>query len=149
MLHALHENNLPFINDGREAPVQEIPTTVSLLVIVCVPLLTVVASLLSPKGKALRALQNAERFAFRYTKLDQDATDAERRRAEELMDRWTQAAQTVSEKHREELLEHNDKYSRVIRTAHETRLADARHKGFRAPVSEAAVDGSGRAPDSA
>lgn len=149
VLHALHENNLPFVNDGQEVPVQEIPTTVSLLVIVCVLLLTVVASLLSPKGKALRALQNAERFAFRYTKLDQDATDAERRRAEELMDRWTQAAQTVSEKHREELLEHKDKYSRVIRTAHETRLADAQHKGVRAPVSEAVVNGSGRAPDSA
>lgn len=144
VLHALHENNLPFINDGQDVPVQEIPTTVSLLVIVCVLILTVVASLLSPKGKALRALQNAERFAFRYTKLDQDATDAERRRAEELMDRWTQAAETVSQKYREELIEHKDKYSRVIRTAHETRLADAQRKGVRAPVSESVVREGGR-----
>src|SRR5699024_10957712 len=41
VLHALHENNLPFINDGENVPVAEIPTTVSLGVIVVILAITV------------------------------------------------------------------------------------------------------------
>ena len=33
LIHALHENNLPFINGGENVPVAEIPTTLSLLVV--------------------------------------------------------------------------------------------------------------------
>lgn len=56
VLHALHENNLPFINGGQGVPVFQISTELSLLVICGVLVVTVVASLLSPKGKAKKAL---------------------------------------------------------------------------------------------
>ena len=50
ILHALHENNVPFINGGEPVTVVEISTAVSLGVIVGVLLVTVVASLLSPRA---------------------------------------------------------------------------------------------------
>ncbi|MGV0790440.1 TerC family protein [Mycolicibacterium sp. XJ1819] len=45
LLHALHENELPFINGGRNVPVPEIPTLLSLGVIVGTLILTTAASL--------------------------------------------------------------------------------------------------------
>jgi tellurite resistance protein TerC len=45
VLHALHENELPFINGGNGVPVPEIPTLWSLAVIVLTLFLTMVASL--------------------------------------------------------------------------------------------------------
>jgi tellurite resistance protein TerC len=52
VLHALHENALPFVNGGQPVPVYEISTGLSLAVIVGVLAVTVVASLVSPAGKA-------------------------------------------------------------------------------------------------
>ena len=52
VLHALHENNLPFVNGGQPVGVYEISTGVSLAVIVGVLVVTVVASLVSPAGRA-------------------------------------------------------------------------------------------------
>jgi len=45
LLHALHENELPFINGGEHVPVPEIPTLLSLGVIVVTLVITTVASL--------------------------------------------------------------------------------------------------------
>ena len=45
LLHALHENEVPFINGGEGVPVPEIPTLLSLAVIVLTLLVTMVASL--------------------------------------------------------------------------------------------------------
>jgi len=45
LLHALHENNLPFINGGEHLPVPEIPTWLSLAFIVVTLVVTAVASL--------------------------------------------------------------------------------------------------------
>jgi tellurite resistance protein TerC len=45
VLHALHENELPFINGGEHVPVPEIPTLASLGVIVVTLTITTVASL--------------------------------------------------------------------------------------------------------
>lgn len=47
ILHALHENRIPFINGGRPLHVPEISTNVSLLVILAVLAVTVVTSLVS------------------------------------------------------------------------------------------------------
>jgi tellurite resistance protein TerC len=52
VLHALHENSLPFVNGGQPVPVYEISTGVSLTVILAVLAVTVVASLVSPAGRA-------------------------------------------------------------------------------------------------
>ncbi|QZT62420.1 TerC family protein [Mycolicibacterium austroafricanum] len=45
VLHALHENEVPFINGGEHVPVPEIPTLLSLGVIVVTLILTTIASL--------------------------------------------------------------------------------------------------------
>ena len=78
ILHALHENNLPFINGGEPVDVVEISTGLSLSVIVGLLVITIVASLLSPKGKAQTAISNARRYANRYLDLDYE-TDADLR----------------------------------------------------------------------
>jgi len=49
LLHALHENELPFINGGEGLNVPEIPTLFSLAVIVLTLLLTMVASLIKTR----------------------------------------------------------------------------------------------------
>jgi tellurite resistance protein TerC len=46
VLHALHENSLPFINGGEPVPVPEIGIAVSLSVIVGVLVITTIASLI-------------------------------------------------------------------------------------------------------
>ena len=49
LLHALHENNLPFINSGENVSVPEVSTWASLAVIVIVLVVTVLASWLKIK----------------------------------------------------------------------------------------------------
>ncbi|MGN0102475.1 MAG: TerC family protein [Dietzia sp.] len=73
VLHALHENNLPFINGGEHVDVVEVPTLLSLGVIVAVLMVTIVASLVSPAGKALTVLGNLKRHSHEY--LNKDFTD--------------------------------------------------------------------------
>src|SRR4051794_12995830 len=80
ILHALHENNLPFINDGQPVPVIEISTGVSLTVILGVLLVTVAASLLSPAGRAQNAITNARHHATSYLDTEYTADPAERER---------------------------------------------------------------------
>jgi len=51
ILHALHVNELPFINGGDPVPVPEVTTGLSLIVIMGILVITIAASLLSPKGR--------------------------------------------------------------------------------------------------
>lgn len=51
VLHALHENTLPFINGGMPVPVPEIDTGAALLTIILILTVTVIASLLHPARK--------------------------------------------------------------------------------------------------
>ncbi|MGB3858004.1 MAG: TerC/Alx family metal homeostasis membrane protein [Ornithinimicrobium sp.] len=80
ILHALHENNVAFINDGEPIPVTEISTSVSLSVILGVLVITVLASLYSPAGKARTAIGNARRHASAYldSEYTQDHDERER-----------------------------------------------------------------------
>ena len=73
ILHALHENTLPFINGGEHVDVVEVPTFLSLGIIVGVLVVTIVASLVSPAGKALTVLGNLKRHSHEY--LNKDFTD--------------------------------------------------------------------------
>jgi tellurite resistance protein TerC len=60
VLHALHENNLPFINDGEPLEgVPEVPILLSLVVIVSTLTVTTVASLLKSRRDARRAGRTA------------------------------------------------------------------------------------------
>ncbi|TDB97275.1 TerC family protein [Nonomuraea longispora] len=72
ILHALHENNVPFVNDGEPVPVVEIGTGVSLLVIIGVLIVTVVASLVSGRGRAQNAVSAARRHAQEYLEVERD-----------------------------------------------------------------------------
>ncbi|MER7365504.1 TerC family protein [Nonomuraea wenchangensis] len=78
IMHALHENNVPFINDGEPVPVAEISTGLSLTVIISVLLVTVVASLASAKGRAQSTVSAARRYAQEYLEVEHDP----KRRAE-------------------------------------------------------------------
>ncbi|MFC0450894.1 TerC family protein [Rhodococcus jostii] len=80
ILHALHENNLPFVNDGEPVNVIEISTFVSLGVIIGILVITVIASLTSKKGRAQSAIAGARRHAINYLDLDYTADKAERER---------------------------------------------------------------------
>ena len=80
ILHALHENNVPFINDGEPVPVVEISTGLSLGVILGVLVVTVAASMLSPAGKAQNAIAGARRHATSYLDSEYTKDPAERER---------------------------------------------------------------------
>jgi tellurite resistance protein TerC len=81
VLHALHENNVPFINDGQPVKVIEISTAQSLAVIVGILAFTVGASLLSPKGKARTAVSRLRRSLAQWQDLDAAGAPAAQRDA--------------------------------------------------------------------
>jgi len=80
ILHALHENNVPFINDGEHVKVVEISTGLSLSVILGVLLVTVAASVFSRAGRAQNAISNARRHAAGYLDAEYTADPQERER---------------------------------------------------------------------
>jgi tellurite resistance protein TerC len=73
-LHALHKNNLPFINDGQPVDVTEITTGASLLVILGVLGVTVALSLLSGRGRAQNQAATFRRRAAAYLEVEADPT---------------------------------------------------------------------------
>ncbi|WP_433370093.1 TerC family protein [Actinoplanes sp. CA-142083] len=72
ILHAMHENNVPFINDGEPIHAAEISTGLSLAIIVSILLITVVVSLLSPKGRAQTYVATARRHATEFLDIETD-----------------------------------------------------------------------------
>ena len=72
ILHALHENNVPFINEGQPVNVVEISTGLSLAVIIGVLVVTVITSLISPKGRAQNLVSAARRHATEYLMCETD-----------------------------------------------------------------------------
>ena len=76
ILHALHENNVPIINDGNPVSVIEVTTGQSLIVICVILVITVVASLMSQKGKILTVISSVRRHARQYLDMDYEADPA-------------------------------------------------------------------------
>lgn len=76
ILHALHENNLPFVNDGAPVRVIEISTGLSLVVIILILAVTVAVSLLSAKGKAKSAVSTLRRNLAEYLGTDESVDAA-------------------------------------------------------------------------
>jgi tellurite resistance protein TerC len=72
VLHAMHENNVPFINDGEPIHTAEISTGLSLGLIVGILTITVIASLVSPKGRARTHVALARRYAKEYLDIETD-----------------------------------------------------------------------------
>lgn len=98
ILHAMHENNLPFVNGGEPVEVVEVSTPLSLSVIVGVLLVTVVLSVISPAGRAQNALNTAKRHATEYLDLEYTADPAERERIfAELVDEEAELRRTAAD----------------------------------------------------
>ncbi|MEU4206392.1 TerC family protein [Rothia terrae] len=114
ILHALHENTLPFINDGQPVHVVEVTIGVSLAVIVGVLIITVLASLLSPKGKALAAIQKTQRLSEQYLNLPDNASTEERQKIQDKLDAATAKSRNVPQKYRDELIESEAEYQDLV-----------------------------------
>lgn len=125
VLHALHENNLWFINGGQHVEVFEITTGLSLTVIIGVLLVTIVASLYSKAGKAHAAVNNARRHAESYLDLGYTADVAERERVyRELVDEERDIAQMD--------VKYRDKVKDIEAIRAKVAEAHARHAEFTA-----------------
>ncbi|MEP6630511.1 MAG: TerC family protein [Lapillicoccus sp.] len=116
VLHALHENNVPFINDGKPVGVVEISTGLSLSVILGVLVITVVASLVSRRGRAQQAVSSLRHHVEHYLDIDYEV-DREIRAAgyQRMLDEETRVRALP------------EKYRRYIRQEHEllARLQEA------------------------
>jgi tellurite resistance protein TerC len=119
ILHALHENNVPFINDGRPVQVVEISTGLSLSVIVGVLVITIAGSLLSPKGKAHTAISNARRSAVQYLDIDYTEDRDLRLACFEKMREQEQVLKTLPPKYKKEIKEGEQGLIALLRRAHE------------------------------
>ncbi|MGW0050963.1 TerC family protein [Nocardia cyriacigeorgica] len=117
ILHALHENNLPFINHGEPVHVGEISTGASLLVILLVLVVTVVVSVVSPRGRAQQAVANARRHATDYLDLGYTADQAERDRIFGLLRSEEQRLRALPEKYRRRIRQ-EDELMDLLRDAH-------------------------------
>src|SRR3954466_14042198 len=126
VLHALHENNVPFINDGEPVPVVEISTGLSLSVILGVLVVTVAASLLSEWGRAQNTIAAARRHAKEYVDVETDPA----RREELFAALCAEEAKlrTLPEKYRKRIRE-EEKLMTLLRSAHEAH--DAHEPGTR------------------
>ena len=114
ILHALHENNLPFINEGNPVPVYEVGIELSLSVIIGVLFVTVIASLYSPKGRALRVIQGSEKAAVDYLELPDDASEEERAKLAAKLRSYEEKLPKVSQKHRDELIDSESHFRGVL-----------------------------------
>ena len=118
MLHALHENTLPFINDGEHVAVVEIGIGTSLAVIIGVLVVTVLGSLYSPKGRALRTIQKTQNLTERYLALPADAPASERNGLAEEIAALQERFPRISETHKNELIESRAWFRSRLEAAH-------------------------------
>ncbi|MFJ6000727.1 TerC family protein [Arthrobacter sp. NPDC092385] len=117
ILHALHENNLPFINEGEHVNVVEISTGLSLSVILGVLVVTVLASVLSPKGKAKNAISGAKRHAAEYLDLNYETDIAEREKIFARLCAEEDDLRKLPEKYKR-LIRNETEFMAMIRKAH-------------------------------
>ncbi|WP_237206865.1 TerC family protein [Rothia nasimurium] len=126
LLHALHSNTLPFVNDGQPVHVVEVGIELSLAVIVGVLIITVLASLYSPKGRALATIQRVQTLSEKYLNLPADASEAERAEIQSKLDAEVAKSREIPQKYRDELIESENEYQDLVRrarTAHAERSA--------------------------
>lgn len=117
VLHALHENNLPFINDGQPVNVVEVSTGVSLSVILGVLVVTVLASIFSAKGKAKNAVSGAKRHATEYLDLTYETDMVERDNLFARMLREEDQIRRLPEKYKR-LVRNETEFMDLLRQAH-------------------------------
>ncbi|WP_040283791.1 TerC family protein [Tessaracoccus massiliensis] len=125
ILHALHENQLPFINGGDPVPVFEIGIAHSLIVIIVSLAVTVVASLLSPTGKIKTAVRNVERHAISYLHTEYHGSEADHEATYQDMLRAAERLKTLDQDKVTELMDETGTYE-AVQKAHALR-ASMRH----------------------
>jgi len=126
MLHALHKNNVWFINSGKPVPVAEVSSAVSLTVIVVILVITTVASLMSARGRAQNAIARARRHATEYLDQRYGLDPAEREQIfARLLNEECQIA-SLPKKYRA-LIRQEGELTELIRQAH--RAHDAHNPG--------------------
>ena len=126
LLHALHSNTLPFVNDGQPVHVVEVGIELSLAVIVGVLIITVLASLYSPKGRALATIQRVQTLSEKYLNLPADTSEAERAEIQRQLDEQVAKSREIPQKYRDDLIESESEYQDLVRrarTAHAERSA--------------------------
>ncbi|MEE2523283.1 TerC family protein [Pseudarthrobacter sp. J75] len=117
ILHALHENTLPFVNNGEHVDVVEVSTGVSLSVILGVLAVTVIASLFSTKGKAKNAVSAARMHAIDYLDLNYETNMAERDKIFARMCREEAQIRSLPEKYKR-LIRDETEFMDLLRRAH-------------------------------
>jgi len=120
ILHALHENNVAFINDGQPVNVVEISTGLSLSVILGVMVVTVVASLVSRRGRAQNTVSAARRHATQYLDAETDPSHREEIYRNLLVEE--EEMRKLPEKYRQRIRE-QEKLMALLRRAHEQHAA--------------------------
>jgi len=127
ILHALHENNVPFINGGEPVTVVEISTPVSLGVIVGVLLVTVVASLLSPRGRAQQAVSSLRHLAENYLDISYEEDQAVRAAGYQRLTEEERRVKALPEKYRRYIREEQKLLDLLARAhaVHDERVRDA------------------------
>ena len=128
ILHALHENNVPFINGGEPVEVVEISTGLSLSVIVGVLLVTIVASLLSPRGRAQQAVSSLRHLAENYLDLDYEEDEAVRAAGYQRLADEEKRVKALPEKYRRYIREEQKLLDLIARAhaVHDERVREAR-----------------------
>jgi tellurite resistance protein TerC len=118
VLHALHENTLPFLNNGEHVPVFEFSTGLSLIIIVGVLTVTVLMSLLSPSGRAHTVISDGKNQAKKYLRDDSGDDSAQRDAAyTRLVEREKEAA-ALPEKYQAKAAADEER-TNLIKEAHE------------------------------
>lgn len=132
ILHALHENNVPFINGGEPVDVVEVSIGLSLSVIIGVLAITIIASLVSPKGKAQTAVNNARHHAEQYLDLEYDSDQASRTRTYAKLTKEMAQISLLPAKYREDIKEQDELMELFIRAreVHDQRVADGNGTQF-------------------
>jgi tellurite resistance protein TerC len=118
VLHALHENALPFINGGEHVPVFEISTGLSLAVIIGVLAVTVIASLVSPAGRAHSAIALSKGSAKKYLTGDFSGKGETRDETYALVVAHERALGLLTPKHRARAAE-DEELQALLAEAHE------------------------------
>jgi tellurite resistance protein TerC len=122
ILHALAENNVPFVNGGRPVEVVEISTGLSLVVILGVLVVTVVASLTSRWGRAQNVICAARRHAREYLDVENDPVHREEIYAKLCAEETV--LKQLPEKYRARIRAQEELMA-LLREAHERRAAPA------------------------
>jgi len=117
MLHALHRNNVAFINGGNPVPVAELSSAASLTVIVVILVITTAASLLSARGRAQSAVAGARRHATEYLDQRYALDPAERERIFARLLREERQIRSLPAKYRA-LIGREDELMDLIQQAH-------------------------------